>query len=258
MKTVSARTLVRALFAAVVGALLPAALVMAQPPAPAQAPAGPQVTILLKGRHGHATPRRTGCTHTGGGNTDVAQPKDDTVIITMTGVAVAAPHPCRASSAAMEFTLEQCFEIAFTDPKLKRGKLTLDAVAVGLLRGDKHGGCASLDQGAAAVTSGGVNVLHLSLEPHSVCGCENLSVNDHVGPVSVPVLAGTYTLHQTFRVSATHKQGLWGKAASAEFAPDPALDPLWISYWEPFHGAAKKDFGFRVILHVEPDTNGNP
>ena len=39
-----------------------------------------------------------------------------------------------------------------------------------------------------------------------------------------------------------------GKAASAEFAPDPALDPLWISYWEPFHGANKKDFGFKVTL----------
>ena len=38
------------------------------------------------------------------------------------------------------------------------------------------------------------------------------------------------------------------KAASAEFAPDPALDPLWISYWEPFHGAIKKDFGFQVVV----------
>ena len=32
--------------------------------------------------------------------------------------------------------------------------------------------------------------------------------------------------------------------------PDPALDPLWISAWEPFHGAAKKDFGFQVTLKV--------
>ena len=45
------------------------------------------------------------------------------------------------------------------------------------------------------------------------------------------------------------------KAPSAEFAPDPALDPLWISYWEPFHGAAKKDFGFQVILKVSPDAD---
>jgi hypothetical protein len=40
------------------------------------------------------------------------------------------------------------------------------------------------------------------------------------------------------------------KAASAEFAPDPALDPLWISSFEPFHGASKKDFGFQVTIKV--------
>jgi hypothetical protein len=43
------------------------------------------------------------------------------------------------------------------------------------------------------------------------------------------------------------------QAASAEVAPDPALDPLWICYWESFHGAAKKDFGFQVTLKVAAD-----
>ena len=57
-------------------------------------------------------------------------------------------------------------------------------------------------------------------------------------------------LHAGWQVSATHPKALLGQAASAEFAPDPALDPLWISYWEPFHGAAKKDFGFQVTLKV--------
>jgi hypothetical protein len=38
-----------------------------------------------------------------------------------------------------------------------------------------------------------------------------------------------------------------------EFAPDPALDPLWISAFEPFHGSKKKDFGFRVTIKVEPE-----
>jgi hypothetical protein len=45
------------------------------------------------------------------------------------------------------------------------------------------------------------------------------------------------------------------KGPSAEFAPDPAIDPLWLSYKEPFHGAAKKDFGFQVILKVAEDTD---
>ena len=72
--------------------------------------------------------------------------------------------------------------------------------------------------------------------------------------MSVPVKPGKYTLHQTFQVSATHpKSVLPCKAASAEFAPDPALDPLWISYWEPFHGANKKDFGFQITIRVLPE-----
>ena len=86
---------------------------------------------------------------------------------------------------------------------------------------------------------------------HSVAGGENLSINCRGGPCTVPVLPGKYTLHQTFRVSASHPKSLLPcKAASAEFAPDPALDPLWISYWEPFHGAVKKDFGFQVTIRV--------
>jgi hypothetical protein len=45
------------------------------------------------------------------------------------------------------------------------------------------------------------------------------------------------------------------KRPSAEFAPDPALDPLWISYHEPFHGVKKDSFGFQIILKVAADTD---
>lgn len=45
-------------------------------------------------------------------------------------------------------------------------------------------------------------------------------------------------------------------AARQKFgARGPALDALWISYWEPFHGAIKKDFGFQVTLKVVEDTS---
>jgi hypothetical protein len=239
-------TVRKLLVASLMAVLLPLSLV-AQPPAP-----GPQVVIGLKNRHGHAVPHRSGCTHTGGGNIIVDQPKDDLVIVTMAGVAVAGPHP-HGSAASMDFDLDQCFEITFVNEKLKKAKLTLDATVIGLLRGDKHGGCAEVSHGVAAVSAGGTAITSIALEPHQACGCENLAINDHVGPITVPVLAGDYNLNQQFRIAASHSRGLFGKAASAEFAPDPALDPLWISYWEPFHGAAKKDFGFKVVIKVEPD-----
>jgi hypothetical protein len=106
--------------------------------------------------------------------------------------------------------------------------------------------------------AGNSEIIALDLPGRAVSGGENLSVNDRNGPAIVSLGAGKYTLHEAFGVTAAHpKSVLPCKAASAEFAPDPALDPLWISYWEPFHGANKKDFGFQVILKVSPD-NGAP
>jgi hypothetical protein len=93
---------------------------------------------------------------------------------------------------------------------------------------------------------------------HTVACGENLSLNDRDGPASVGVVPGKYTLHQKWQIMASAAKCILPcKAPSAEFAPDPALDPLWISYWEPFHGAAKKDFGFQIIVHVADDT-GSP
>jgi hypothetical protein len=89
--------------------------------------------------------------------------------------------------------------------------------------------------------------------PHSVYGkCEAMAVNDHDGPKTAPVMPGKYTLNQTFSIGA-HSKNIFCKRPSAEFAPDPALDPLWISYWEPFHGVVKKDFGFQVTLKVSAE-----
>ena len=48
------------------------------------------------------------------------------------------------------------------------------------------------------------------------------------------------------------------KAPSAEFAPDPALDPLWISAKEPFKGAKKGDLGFQVTVKVAPQEAPEP
>jgi hypothetical protein len=89
---------------------------------------------------------------------------------------------------------------------------------------------------------------------HAVAGNESLSVNDKEGPAGVVVPAGRYCLNQSFRVSATMpKCVLPCQAPSAEFAPDPALDPLWISTREPFKGAKKADLGFQVTLKVAPE-----
>jgi hypothetical protein len=239
---------------------MPLALLSAQQPgqeaakqeAPKQEPV--KVGFVLKDRHGHAVPTRN-CTTTrsGGGNVEVAQPREDTLVFTMTGVVTAGPHPCKEASALMDFDLNQQLVIAFADPTVKKAKLMVEGHLVGLLRGDAHGGGASVGPGEVVLKGCNGPAVLLAVEGHSVGGDDNLAVNDHKGPVSVPVVPGEYHLLQAFHISAAHARSICGKAASSEFAPDPALDPTWISVTEPFRGARKKDFGFRVILRVEPD-----
>jgi hypothetical protein len=239
------------------------------------AAAPPAVSIVLYGRHGHVTPYRGCCSHTGGGNIDVAQPTPDTVIITMTGAA-AAIGTCKPGVASMDFDLNQCLEVVFDKPEVKRAKLTIEGRVIGLLRSkccciggasaEESGAVAALtvDASPAEVVSGPHGpgapapvpgeLISIHLPDHMVAGGENLSINDHEGPLSVPISAGKYALHQSFHIKATHGRDICCKVASAEFAPDPAIDPLWMSYWEPFHGAIKKDFGFQIVIRVADDT----
>jgi hypothetical protein len=236
-------------------ALIPAQEKVAAPPGaavnitvvPGSAPA-PPVSITLYERHGHVTPSKGKCTHTGGGLIDVAQPTPDAVLVTMSGAVVA--------NSEMKFDLDQCFEIGFDDPKVKKAKVLVEGRVIGLLRGEKKG-CAEYDAACASVLAGPAELVTVCVPSHKVCGCDNLSVNDHDGPKAVPITAGKYTLHQTFTIAA-HTDSVVCKRPSAEFAPDPALDPLWISYHEPFHGVKKDTFGFQVIAKVVPDTEPAP
>src|SRR5205085_11548208 len=146
--------------------------------------------------------------------------------------------------------LNQEFKVSFNDPKLKKAKVEIEAQVIGLLRSDascfgqtgakghscKTCGTAQHAEACAAIACGPTSLTSICVEPHAVgCG-EYLSLNCHSGPASAPIVEGTYTLHQTFNLMACHGSSILPcKPASAEFAPD-ALDPLWISYWEPFRG----------------------
>ena len=225
-------------------AAAPALLV--RPAAAGEAPATPDVSLSLGKRTAQVTPARVRCNHTGGGNIDVQQPTADVIVVTMTGAAVAYGSPAGAASAALDFTLSQAFEVSFDKPTVKAAKLTLECRLVGLLRSHKLGTAEVC--GSAAVGPG----LVLAVPGHAVGGGESRSVNDKEGPVGLLVsAAGGFCLTQQFRVSAAMPKCLFPcKAPSAEFAPDPALDPLWISAREPFKGAKKADLGFQVTLKV--------
>jgi hypothetical protein len=198
------------------------------------------VSITLYERHGHVTPIKRKCAHSGGGLIDITSPAPDTVVITMSGAVV--------GNAVMRFDLEQCFEVSFDNPKVKKAKLLVEGRVLGLLRGECKG-YAEYGDACASILAGPAELLTVCVSPHNVGGKDSLAVNDHDGPKGLPILPGKYVLHQTFGIAASSDCFLL-KRPSAEFAPDPALDPLWINYWEPFHGVNKKDFGFQVILKV--------
>jgi hypothetical protein len=215
-------------------------------------PPAPDVSLVLGSRSGKVVPARSGCTHTGGGNIDVQQPSPDTLVVTMTGVAVAYGSPVGGASAAQVFDLVQQFEVSFDKPTVKAAKLTIEGRVIGFLRSHKVG-CAE-ECASATLTGPAGGLLALQMPNHSACNGETLGVNDREGPVSVVLPAGKFCLNQSFRVSSTMPKTVFHcKAPSAEFAPDPALDPLWISAKEPFKGANKKDLGFQVVVKVAPN-----
>jgi hypothetical protein len=231
-------------------AQLAAPVVRVQEVVQAQAAAalpGPVVTLFE--RQSQVTPTCKGFQHTGGGNIDVARTGSDTVVISMAGVAVAGDHPVHRSMAALDFNLVQEIEVALEKPEGRKLAIVVESRVIGLLR--SHKGAGSAEESGLVSVSNGTTLVTLPAPSHSVGGGDNLSVNDHVGPVTVPIVPGKYNIHQTFHVSVSHPCSLIPhKASSAEFAPDPALDPLWISYFEPFHGASKKDFGYQVTVKV--------
>jgi hypothetical protein len=229
--------------------LLPLARARAEAPQTA-------AVILLGPRQAQAAPERHGFTHTGAGNIEVTQPAPNIVVVTMTGAAMAGPHPCQDSSASIPFNLEQAFEISFRDPKVKRAKIVLDAHAVGALRSHSAYHCsnatgsAEVSAARAEILASGAEVASIELTPHAVAG-NDLAINDRVGPLEAAIVPGKYTLRQTFAIAAAHPERvLPASSASAEFAPEPALDPMWLGLGDPFHAAAKKNYGFQVTIKV--------
>ena len=79
--------------------------------------------------------------------------------------------------------------------------MLVEGRVIGLLRGEKKG-CAEYADACASILAGPVELVTVCVPTHKVCGCENLSVNDHDGPKGVPITPGKYTLHQSFTIAA--------------------------------------------------------
>jgi hypothetical protein len=225
----------------------------------------PILQIVLTPGQASAVPSKSGVAYANGGIIDVAQPNPTTVVITMSGLTATNADLCRTSVANYAFELMQGLEVRM-DPRLKGAKLTMEGRVIGLLRTDhelythahhicKKCGTAETHEAVAVVAAtDGPEVVALHLPARSAAGCcDDLSIYNYEGPITVPVAAGKYTLHETWGFGTTHP-AFCCHGASAEFSPQPYVLPqpgsYWFEHWQPFNGTATKDFGFQVTLKL--------
>ncbi len=195
-----------------VGLVLPLAGQAADAPAP---------VLTLNEREGRVTPHREGFQHTGAGEIDVAQPAPDTIVVTMTGVTVAGPHPCKDSAASMDFDLAQCFEVALDKAEGKKIKLTVTARVIGLLRSEAKGKGTAEESGCVTVSPlAGGEVASVTVPAHTVAAGESLSINDldSTGQTS-RVAPGKFSLHQTFHIDVNHPRALVRQGVVGRVSP---------------------------------------
>jgi hypothetical protein len=211
--------------------------------------------IVLRSRDAVVTPERSKDAQTGGGFIQVTQVEPNVIMVLMRG-AVAAGATHHEGMAAMQFMLNQDFEIVPTRAGLRPPRLVMAGWAIGALQSTlREGGTAEQSPACAAIRSGGDPILSLCIKPHGVSCSENMLVNDRVGPLEQVVMPGCFCLHQTFALRAVQgKPHCHSGNAAAQFDPDPKLDAQWNDVLKPFRAVPHRDFGFRIILRVVEDV----
>jgi hypothetical protein len=224
------------------------------------APAGPAYQIVLRSRHAETTPTRSKDAQTGGGSIVVEQPEPNTIIVTMSGTAVAGSE-CRGSAAAIDFNLEQELDILAIRAGVRPPRVGMVGRVVGTLQVTDPGkcgkSCGTAEQGPAAayLSMREKNVLAVTVQPTSViCGQES-SINHRNGPVETVTAVGSYRLTSTFHIGVTQGKGVFHRqAAVADFDAAPQLDAFWADVLKPFRAVPRHDFGFKTVLRVVEDS----
>lgn len=249
------------LLAGVVALLGPAAFyAIGQQPAP---PTGPAYQIVLRSRHAEVVPTRTREAQTGGGSVIVEQPEPHTIVVTMSGAAVAGSD-CHGSSAGIAFSLEQDLDIMPTRKGLRPPRVGMVGRVVGTLQVTdprKCGPCGTAEQGpaTACLSLAETALLSVSVKPSTVACGQELAVNYREGPVESPAAVGSYRLSAAFRIGVTQGKGLFHRqAAVADFDPAPQLDGFWSDALRPFRAVPRRDFGFKLVLRAVEDTEAVP
>jgi hypothetical protein len=260
----SSKGLLLAISLAVLASMPSVRVRAADPPAiPVRRPPRLPVEIVIGAAEGTGHPTIRGCSaHAGGGNITVSRIDPTTVVITMTGIAVAqGNNVVRGSSASYQFDHALDFTIVVNSPDIKSAKLNLEAVVVGRLRsqcecsqcGKRSGTAQITTPGTASVTLDTKEVAAVHLPAREACCCDSQTIYNREGPVVASVAPGRYTLHGTFGFEASAPPSFLNRFAAADFSPEWVLDLRQFGYPEPFIAYGNKDFGFTITLKVVPE-----
>jgi hypothetical protein len=238
-----------------IAVFMPALAVAAD--APVEAPA---YQIVLRSRTAEANPTKTKDAQTGGGFVLVQQPEPNTILVIMTGSAVAGSE-FHGSSAAISFDLDQALEILPTRKGLRPPRIGMLGQIVGTLnvtdlgKHNKGYGSAEQAQGTASLDMGNTELLTVCVKGASAAAGNSVSVNTREGPIEMVGSAGAYRLRQSFSISASQGHGIFNRQyAVADFDPAPQLNDFWADALRPFRAVVRKDFGFRLALRVVEDV----
>lgn len=225
------------------------------------APAGPAYQIVLRSRTAQANPSKTKDAQTGGGTVLVEQPEPNTIVVVMTGAAVAGSE-FHGSSASIAFELDQALDIIPTRTGLRPPRIGMVGRVFGTLQVTETGNCgckscgsAEQSPGVACLALGDGPVLSIAVKPSATGPGSPLSVNNREGPVEAVAVPGSYTLKQSFTISASQGKCVFNRQyAVADFDPDPRLDGFWGDALKAFRAIPRKEFGFRVVVRVVEDS----
>ena len=240
--TASAGILMIAVTAVIAGSA--AGQTLAPLPTPATA-----ARITLGQHAGNAHASKHGQGHTAGGQIEISQPANDTIVVRMTGSVASSQSAFKAAQAAMEFVQTLNFTVDFGD-KTSSGKLILECSANGLLRGQGLHSAVTMHGATATLMSGPDYLVAVSLPSRMVGGGDSTAIRESSGPRCVPILSGCYTVQQQFRIAASQDTGLACHKASAQFSSMPSD---WIGSADPFATVDASDLGYQLTLRAVSD-----
>ena len=217
--------------------------------APLPEPSKGTARITLGQHTGNARAAKHGMGHTAGGQIEISQPAEDTIIIRMSGSVAASQCAFKTAQAVIDFVQTLQFAVDFNN-KTSSGKLMMECSANGLLRTQGLHATVTMNGAMAMLLAGPDHIATVSLPPRAVGGGDSLAIHESSGPNCIPLYSGCFAVQQQFSITAAHEKGMACHRASAQFSSMPSE---WIGSADPFMSVDASGLGYQLTIRAIPD-----